>query len=302
VTLTFTDKLQEFDRSARRGTCVAAVPTAPDNRIAKPPSDAADRLALAMAYLREHFLDAHVTNEMARVAGMPRSRFQHVFLKAHGRMPARARAELQIELVKSLLKQGAVAQTVYERTGFCNRAAMSAAFKIVTGQTCQEWLSAARKANPAIPGRTRRPAKADSDDAAPPDLKQTGWKQGAPANYRQERDRKDRDAATLAAHRPASSGPKPTAEDLRGSAAFDAHQQRLATERSAVPVEPALLPHHRETRPRRATVEGLKPINPSLIAAVDTTATVATCFDRFVRDKSKRLNERHMIADDGGGA
>ena len=320
MTTTFEDKLREFDRDRAterrqrdKAPSVAVAPGASDGRVARKATaeQAAGGVAQAMEILREKYLDPATVKSLPKHAGMSTPQFRAAFLSAFGRLPGVVRAELQIEHAKRLLKAGAALPTLWERTGFSSAGVFFSAFRTVAGATPTAWLQAEYARDP---GNTVRPAPlavrkpADPDDAPSPAPPAAGWKKGSAANYRQERDRRDRSAAEYANHRPTSSGPKPKAEDLLGAAAFDAHQRRVEEERatrealaSNASAASSAAPHHQETRPRRSAAEKAGPINPQFITAVDDTPTAATCFDRFPRDGGRRVRGDFGIGDDVPG-
>jgi AraC-like DNA-binding protein len=243
-----------------------------------------DPLDRAMTHLRQNYLDAASTAALPGIAGMKTDEFRRAFRLRFGKTPATVRAELQVNDIKTLLRQGVPLHSLVERLGFSSKQRMVNSFREVAFKCATKWLAEERKKDPTIPAqpghplRGRRPGTAKSPGTIEKirTAVTASWAKRSTATPKRQTP-------------PPPKGPQPVlsgaalaaAEIKRGAAAFDEYQRRMAAERlrEATTAPPPAAP--RETRPSRPRGDPT-PINPQLIPAVDNTPTAATCFDRFV--------------------
>ena len=111
-------------------------------------ADEAERLEVAMAYLKKHFVSVPPLADLAKLAKMRRFYFYRRFRRHFGTTPKAVEISLRIELAKQLLRAGVPPSAVVARSGFNSHPDLCLRFKTVTGQTPTEWsIGASRSAN-----------------------------------------------------------------------------------------------------------------------------------------------------------
>ena len=111
-------------------------------------ADEAERLEVAMAYLKKHFVSVPLLADLAKLAKMSRYHFQRRFRRHFGTTPKAVEITLRVELAKQLLRDGVPPGDVAARCGFNSHSDLCLRFKTVTGQTPTEWsIGASRSAN-----------------------------------------------------------------------------------------------------------------------------------------------------------
>jgi AraC-like DNA-binding protein len=118
------------------------------NSIPLPPvrADEAERLEVAMAYLKKHFVSVPPRADLAKLAGMSRFYFYRSFRRHFGTTPKAVEISLRIELAKRLLRDGVPLADVVAPCGFNSHPHLCLRFKLVTGQTPTEWRVGASRA------------------------------------------------------------------------------------------------------------------------------------------------------------
>ena len=109
-------------------------------------ADEAERLEVAMAYLKKHFVSVPLLADLAKLAGMSRFHFQRKFRRHFGTTPKAIEISLRVELAKRLLLDGVRLTDVAAGCGFNGQPQFCFRFKFVTGQTPTEWRVGASRA------------------------------------------------------------------------------------------------------------------------------------------------------------
>jgi len=109
-------------------------------------ADEAERLEVAMAYLKKHFVSVPLLADLAKLAGMSRFHFQRRFRRHFGTTPKAVEMSLRVELAKRLLRDGVPPADVVARCGFNSHSDFCLRFKTATRQTPTEWRIRASRA------------------------------------------------------------------------------------------------------------------------------------------------------------
>ena len=111
------------------------------NSTSLPPvrADEAERLEVAMAYLKKHFVSVPLLADLAKLAGMSRFHFQRKFRRHFGTTPKAIEISLRVEHAKRLLRDGVPLTDLVARCGFNSHSDFCLRFKRATGQTPTEW-------------------------------------------------------------------------------------------------------------------------------------------------------------------
>lgn len=116
-----------------------------------------ERLARAARFLRDHYREPFLVDQLARVAGMSRSLLERTYRTAFGLAPWEHVLRLRVRAAEALLLQTRLSLAeIAERTGFGQAEYFSAAFRRLTGRAPSALRQTAGKPGPSpAPNRAR---------------------------------------------------------------------------------------------------------------------------------------------------
>lgn len=127
------------NRRVKRHTCVEPVGIV--ERVSSSRFAAADRhVGKAMSYIGSHLADGISIQSIARYVGISHTVLYEKFYHHLGFSPGEAIAQLRIERIQKLLRQGSIkCSAIARQVGYANEASLARAFKHQTGETISNY-------------------------------------------------------------------------------------------------------------------------------------------------------------------